>query len=677
MDEAALASTLEGLALADDERDRLAAGARGVLPPPLLGDARGARLRLALSAATHPTWLGRLGPSLLEQAQALGPLGPFERGVEAHVRALMAWRHERDPQEALAWIEEGRAALEAAGTDGARYIGRLGDTLGQVLLHQGRFLPARRAFEEALAAKRAAGDAEGVALTLGNLARLLMAVGEFRLAQDLLREDLAFVASRPGTPARIGWQLATELAMCEMETGQLEAAARRLADVRAAAHAAGERVAEAFATVHAGRLALRRGTPLVAREAATAVADLLRDAPADAWPELRGLAAHLEGQARDALGDREGAGRALAIARRFYAAASRVTPLEQAELLEAIAWHAAGDGDARAAGECLREALHALDATGAEAFRTRLDARLKETDEALWTLHASGRFMGHAELERLLDEAGRGGFRGHEAEVAVLFSDLRGFTALTERLDAEALVATLNGYFEDMTRAIEAFGGRVDKFIGDAVMAVFPAACHPDGHGAAALRAALAMQVELARINRQLPPGVGPLRAHAGVHTGRVVAGLVGSPRKRSFTVLGDVVNTASRLEGMCKQLEAPLLASGALLATLPDAEAWSTIPLGRFRPKGRGASVDVHAVLGRAVTARAEQARRAQRATEAFALRAAGKADAARAAFEALAAEQGAGRGAFVRWAAAPALRPSMASSAEAAVDALQLEEK
>ncbi|MEZ6026000.1 MAG: adenylate/guanylate cyclase domain-containing protein [Planctomycetota bacterium] len=677
MDEAALASALEALGAAADERERLTAGARAVLPSPHLEDATGAALRLALAAAAHPVWLGRFGPQLLATADASRELLPFERGVAAHVKALLAWRHQRDLQEALAWIEEGHAALDAAGAEGARYVGRLGDTLGQVLLHQGRFVPARRAFEEALAAKRAAGDAEGVALTLGNLARLLMAVGEFRLAQDLLREDLAFVASRPETPARIGWQLATELATCEMETGQLDAAARRLEDVRAAAHAAGERITEAFATVHAGRLALRRGEAAAARDAAAQVTALLDDAAADAWAELRGLAAHLEGQAREALGDRDGARRALDAARRWYAAAPRVTPLEQAELLEAIAWHAEADGDSRAAGEALREALHALDATGAEAFRARLDARLKETDEALWTLHASGRFMGHAELERLLDEAGRGGFRGHDAEVAVLFSDLRGFTALTERLGAETLVATLNGYFEDMTRAIEAFGGRVDKFIGDAVMAVFPAGCHADGHGVAAVRAALAMQVELARMNRHLPAGIGPLRASAGVHAGQVVAGLVGSPRKRSFTVLGDVVNTASRLEGMCKQLEAPLLVSEALVEALPDPAAWSSIPLGRFRPKGRGAAVGVHALLGRAEATDAALTARARDAAAAFALRAAGQDAAAQDAFGRLAAAPGPGRGAFVRWAAAPALRPSMASSADAVEDALQLEEK
>ncbi|MEZ6008585.1 MAG: adenylate/guanylate cyclase domain-containing protein [Planctomycetota bacterium] len=478
MDEAALASALEALGAAADERERLTAGARAVLPSPHLEDATGAALRLALAAAAHPVWLGRFGPQLLATADASRELLPFERGVAAHVKALLAWRHQRDLQEALAWIEEGHAALDAAGAEGARYVGRLGDTLGQVLLHQGRFVPARRAFEEALAAKRAAGDAEGVALTLGNLARLLMAVGEFRLAQDLLREDLAFVASRPETPARIGWQLATELATCEMETGQLDAAARRLEDVRAAAHAAGERITEAFATVHAGRLALRRGEAAAARDAAAQVTALLDDAAADAWAELRGLAAHLEGRhARPS-----GIATARAVRSMPHVAGTPRRRASHRSSRRSSSKRSLGTPRPTAIPRRRRGPARGAPCAGRDGRRGvpgTVGRALKETDEALWTLHASGRFMGHAELERLLDEAGRGGFRGHDAEVAVLFSDLRGFTALTERLGAETLVATLNGYFEDMTRAIEAFGGRVDKFIGDAVMAVFPAGATP------------------------------------------------------------------------------------------------------------------------------------------------------------------------------------------------------
>src|SRR5262249_52097132 len=148
------------------------------------------------------------------------------------------------------------------------------------------------------------------------------------------------------------------------------------------------------------------------------------------------------------------------------------------------------------------------------------EAELRGQSADAWLLHAAGRFVGHGPLDRLLADAGREGFRGEHREVVVLFSDIRGFTKLSERLEPDALVAFLNDFLTRMTWCIEEHGGAVDKFIGDAVMAVFSADRGSDD----ALEAAVAMRDELERFNRRVEiPSA--LFIGIGLNAGRVVAG--------------------------------------------------------------------------------------------------------------------------------------------------------
>ncbi|MCB9668806.1 MAG: adenylate/guanylate cyclase domain-containing protein [Alphaproteobacteria bacterium] len=165
-----------------------------------------------------------------------------------------------------------------------------------------------------------------------------------------------------------------------------------------------------------------------------------------------------------------------------------------------------------------------------------------------------------------------GGARGVRKDVVVLFSDIRGFTTWSEATDPEELVARLNVYFEAMVSAIHRHGGVVDKFIGDAVMAVFDGVLPLERPEDAALAAALAMQEELARLNAAwADQGLAPWRTGIGLHRGPVVLGSLGSEERQDFTVIGDAVNTASRLEGLTKELGAVILVSDALAAGLTD----------------------------------------------------------------------------------------------------------
>lgn len=148
------------------------------------------------------------------------------------------------------------------------------------------------------------------------------------------------------------------------------------------------------------------------------------------------------------------------------------------------------------------------------------------------------------------DRAVVGAVEGDLRPVTILFADVRGFTRLSEVLPPEQLVAAINGCFEVLDSALAHYGGEVDKFIGDAVMATFGAPVAHEDDPRRAVLAALDMQTALRRYNVQLRKQIGcELEMRIGVNTGVVLAGPIGSQRKRAYTVMGDAVNVASRLE--------------------------------------------------------------------------------------------------------------------------------
>jgi adenylate cyclase len=156
---------------------------------------------------------------------------------------------------------------------------------------------------------------------------------------------------------------------------------------------------------------------------------------------------------------------------------------------------------------------------------------------------------------------------GSERVVAVLFADLRGFTAMSEKRLPFDVVFILNRYFRSMGEAVQAAGGHVDKFIGDGVMAVF--GLRGDGATAArqALDAARRMSIALQVLNDSLTAEIDqPLRIGLGVHAGPAIVGEMGHGRTVSLTAIGDTVNTASRLENLTKELDCELVVSQELL---------------------------------------------------------------------------------------------------------------
>lgn len=188
---------------------------------------------------------------------------------------------------------------------------------------------------------------------------------------------------------------------------------------------------------------------------------------------------------------------------------------------------------------------------------------------------------------------------GEEREVTVLFSDLRNFTDLCEGRDPRDVLSLLNLYLTEIGGIIESHGGVVDKYMGDAVMALFgaPLACGDDATRAVATGLDMIASVE--RLNRELTDrGLPQVESGIGIHTGRVVAGNMGSPTRLNYTVIGDGVNLAARLEGLTKRYGVPLLVSEATRRQAPE---FVYRRLDCVRVKGRREATTIFQPLGRA----------------------------------------------------------------------------
>lgn len=185
---------------------------------------------------------------------------------------------------------------------------------------------------------------------------------------------------------------------------------------------------------------------------------------------------------------------------------------------------------------------------------------------------------------------------GEEKEITVLFCDLRGFTTLSEKLSPAEVVSLLNTFFSRMIEVISGHQGMVDKFMGDAIMALFGAPIRRDNDPLHAVRCALEMQRQVGILNQErINQGQHPLSMGIGINTGAVVAGNIGSIHRMEYTVIGDTVNVASRLEGISRSGD--VLITEATYLQVKDSVRVTPIP--PMLLKGKSEQINIYRVDG------------------------------------------------------------------------------
>jgi adenylate cyclase len=198
--------------------------------------------------------------------------------------------------------------------------------------------------------------------------------------------------------------------------------------------------------------------------------------------------------------------------------------------------------------------------------------------------------------DHLVSDPSRARLGGDRREMTVLFSDIRGFTSVSERGQPEEIVRQLNEYFTLMVTVLFRHRGTLDKFVGDMVMALFGAPVEDPDHADHAVAAAIDMNRELASLNRRWSAEGRPrLDIGIGINTGEMVAGNIGSEQIMSYTVIGDAVNLGARLESLTKEYGTGIIISAATRAQLKG--AYPMRPLGEVTVKGKTERVAIYGV--------------------------------------------------------------------------------
>jgi class 3 adenylate cyclase len=182
--------------------------------------------------------------------------------------------------------------------------------------------------------------------------------------------------------------------------------------------------------------------------------------------------------------------------------------------------------------------------------------------------------------------------------MTVLFSDIRGFTSMSEKMQPEDVVTFLREYLTVMTEAVFKHGGTVDKYIGDAIMALYNVPFEAPDHARRAVRTALEFQERLRPLAERFAAQYGgTLACGVGIHTGDAVVGTIGSEQRLEYTAIGDTINLGSRLEGLTKEFSVPIIMSEATAAEV--AGEFGMRDLGEVTVKGKAIPVKIYAVLG------------------------------------------------------------------------------
>jgi len=224
------------------------------------------------------------------------------------------------------------------------------------------------------------------------------------------------------------------------------------------------------------------------------------------------------------------------------------------------------------------------------------NSMIKSLKESESIKESFGKYISEEVRDEIL--SGRVPLDGEMKRATLLFSDIRDFTPFVESTHPKQVVAIMNQYFSEMAKAIKNSNGLILQFVGDEIEAVFGAPVSYDDHPDMAIRTALDMQIRLKALNKKLTSqNIKPLRHGIGVHTGAVLAGIIGSKERSSYALVGDTVNLASRIQGLTKEFVCDIILSQTTRDLATGSYEMEQLPA--IKVKGKSREVMIYKLLG------------------------------------------------------------------------------
>ena len=528
-------------------------------------------------------------------------LSDFELGIYYHVKGFLNFKKGPNYYHIVfESLNKSSNYLQSVNDQPARYyLARVSDTYAQVLQTIGFYKDALLLFQESLKIKKEFNDEQSVALTHGNLGRLNFGIGNFKQAIKHLELDLKILDKSAGEES-LKSKMMNQIASCLIELQDFQGAIKYIDRSIQHAKAAGQEV-EFFAQYTLAYYYLQTHEVVKSKQI---ISTLRKISGKEFNPENKKL---LQSRIDYLLGLMALFNGKPSVARKYFLKTEEAyindftnSITEKAHFYYYQSQALDKSGYYNESSFQLRKAISLLDQTENTGLRKEYESTLKERHKDGWLLHTAGRFIGQEQIEMILNETGREGFQGKSSDIAIMFSDIRDFTKLSEGINANSLIELLNRYLGTMSKYIHIQGGIIDKYIGDAIMALyFPNSTTKLSVVENACISALMMKQELIRFNRQLPEGKNKIQAGIGINYGNCISGMIGTPQKRSLSVIGDAVNIASRIEGLTKVLGATIIVSESLYNLLPENHNFILRPLGKYKLMGKSMPVALAELVG------------------------------------------------------------------------------
>lgn len=472
------------------------------------------------------------------------------------------------------------------------YKGRIYDCLGRAFGDKGLFKQAFQYYELSIENKEKMNDFEGLAITLGNKGRLHISTGEYNKALECFKQDLDISKK---TNDIIGQVIMTSQIGEMLWIGhKYEKALRFYEKSKALAEKHSNIIGVGYALIGFANCYLDMKEFDNFKECLSQVKKEF-EGQKGFVQVLMGTYYKLYGKYYERENDYDKAEENYK--KCLEVASDRMSLVDRGLVNERLSVMYLKKNNKKEFRRYLDKAIQLFEETNAFKHLKRVQDRLKDADLEAWLLYVFKGFVGKEVIEQVLSGKTIAENVGENRYATVLFSDIRDFTSFSEKIKAEDLVETLNDYLDVMTKVIEANKGEIDKYIGDAIMALYnPVKVTETESALNSLYSAWRMIEELHLFNRVLKDKKKtPLRIGIGIHSGNIIVGTMGSSSRRNFTAIGDVVNTSSRIEGLTKKYGINILLSENTYNLCKDNDKLYFREIDKVRAKGKDKPVVIY----------------------------------------------------------------------------------